>query len=289
MSETPGQPGGWAAAGPTAGNLSYRTQNLKFEDIEVKLNEAVPWQSILKLLSLSWAVSAAVFFGFLVLWGIAALASVSNGSAPDGTLLTIGYVLSGIVFWVVLLMTQLTEPIAEWKTLLEDKYLAATSAYAAIYGALRRRHYPVLVTAMRIRSDVFSPEVVNNRLVITDGGSYVAYVSVFGYGTSLYVGWMMWRNRRGYVLIGHFIKDVVGSLLGRTSPIHQMLRTEKPRAMREAIHSAVREGVEVAVRGIEVTMVSTFGQDVPIQNLSAPAAMVPEPTVAAPYTPETSA
>ena len=101
-----------------------------------------------------------------------------------------------------------------------------------------------------MRSDVLAAEAVNNRLVITER-TYVAYVSVFGFGTSLYVGWMMWRSRRGATLIGQFLKDLIGGILGRSGIINQMLRTEKVRAMREAVHSAVREGVDAAVAGIE--------------------------------------
>ena len=95
-------------------------------------------------------------------------------------------------------------------------------------------------------------------------------MSVFAYGTSLYIGWTMWRKRRAFVLIGVFLKDVFGSLLGRSDDIAQMLRTETVRAMREAVHSAVREGAETAMRGIEVPMVSTFGVEPPILDLGLP-------------------
>jgi uncharacterized protein YbjQ (UPF0145 family) len=115
------------------------------------------------------------------------------------------------------------------------------------------------------------------------------YVSVFPYGSSLYVGWTMWRSRRGATLIGHYLKDLVGSLFGRTGAINQMLRTERVRAMREAVHAAVREGAEVAVQGVEVPIAATFGRDVPIQDLRAaavaPAAPVAPPTPVAPAAP----
>lgn len=122
----------------------------------------------------------------------------------------------------------------------------------------------------RIRSDI-APEVVHNRLVVTSG-RYVAYVTVFAFGTSLYVGWTMWRSRSGAVVIGHFVKDIVASMLNRAGSLNQMLRTDRPRAMREAVHSAAREGVEIAIRGIEVPLAWTFGQEPPVQSAPTPAA-----------------
>lgn len=74
-------------------------------------------------------------------------------------------------------------------------------------------------------------------------------MTVFGYGTSLYLGWMMWRSRRGATLVGRFIVDLLIGITGRQDPVELMLRTERPRAMREAIHAVCREGLHVAVEG----------------------------------------
>jgi hypothetical protein len=265
----------WAAAGPRGGDTAYRTQSLKYTPIELSLDESVPFLQILWLYLTACAVSWIVFVLFGVLWMLTGGASSASAglpgesSGPNFGLLTVGGLVSFIVFWVVLLLSRSPEPIAEWKVLLEERAAAEEHAYAAIYGSLTRRRIPVNVVPSRVRSDVFSREVVNNRLVISERG-YVAYATVFAYGTSLYVGWTMWRNRFGAQLIGTFLKDLVGGMLGRTDMIGQMLRTEKVRAMREAVHSAVREGVEIAIEGVEVSIVSTFGYEIPIQDLTAP-------------------
>jgi hypothetical protein len=284
--------GGWAASGLGSGNASYRTQTLKYEPIELHFDESVSLRTLFRLWLSAFIASFLVWVVFFILWLVTG--GPSSGSdngfgstGMDTSVLNVGSIIGFLVFWLVLLFSRIPEDIAEWRTLLEDKAAAATSAYAAIFGALKpRRQIPVGVVAARIRSDVLNREVVNNRLVISDRG-YVAYVSVFEYGTSLYVGWMMWRNRPGWRLIGQYLKDVVGGMFGRTGTINQMLRTEKARAMREAVHSAVREGVEVAVRGIEVPMLSTFGQDIPIQDLTAPSygANAPGPAPAPGYGP----
>jgi NADH:ubiquinone oxidoreductase subunit 6 (subunit J) len=271
----------WAAAGPNGGDVAYRMQSLTYKPIELSLDESVSLATLLRLWLWAFLASAVVWVFFFVIWMLVAASSDTTESSfsdgiPGQGVLTVGAVLSFVVFWVVLLASRIDEPIDEWKSLVEDKYAAATSAYAAIYGSLRRRSIPVNANAMRIRSDVLDPEIVNNRLVITER-SYTVYVSVFPFGTSLYLGWMMWRSRRGATLIGHFVKDMVGGIIGRAGIVNQMLRTEKVRAMREAVHSAVREGAEVAVQGIEVPIAATFGQDVPVQDLRTAAGSMPAP------------
>jgi hypothetical protein len=269
----------WAAAGPRGGDTAYRTQSLKYTPIELSLNEAVPFMVVLRLFLTALVLSWIVFIIFVALWLVTGGASSTSvgplgvSSGPNLGLLQVGSLVSSIVFWVILLLNRFPEPIAEWKVLLEERAAAGEHAYAAIYGSLTRRRIPVNAVPSRVRSDVFSREVVNNRLVVSERG-YVAYATVFAYGTSLYVGWTMWRNRFGAQLIGIFLKDLVGGILGRTDLISQMLRTEKVRAMREAVHSAVREGVEIAIEGVEISIVSTFGYEIPIQDLTAP---VPPP------------
>jgi hypothetical protein len=291
-------PGRWAAAGPAGGDTAYRTQSLKFIPMETALDESVPWRTLFALWLRAAIISGTVWVLFFFIWLLTALNSDdSSGSDPSFVesgakgLLVFGQLVPFALFWALLLLPRIVEPVAEWRTLLENKAPAAGSAYAAVYGSLARRRIPVDTVAMRIRSDVLAPEVVNNRLVLTER-SYVAYVSVFPYGTSLYVGWTMFRTRRGGGLIGTYLKDVLGALMGRTGLVNQMLRTEKVRAMREALHSAVREGVEVAVQGIEVPIAATFGQDIPIQDLTPwgpsstrPVAPPPPPRPVAPPPP----
>ncbi|WP_430783710.1 adhesin [Actinoplanes sp. G11-F43] len=255
-------------SGPPEEDIAYRTQTLKFTATELSLDESVPFMVLFRL----WLYAA---FGGGLVWLVFTLLSLLTllGSETlDGLALStglglVGTVLGIIVFLVLLLLLNIQEPVAEWKTLIEGKAAAAESSYAAIYQSLARRRIPVAVTARRIRSDVLA-ESVNNRLIVTER-TYIAYVSVFAFGTSLYVGWTMWRERRGIALIVQFFKDLIGSMLGRTGIVNQMLRTERVRAMREAVHSAVREGVDAAVENIEVPLAATFGYDVPIESVSA--------------------
>ncbi|MBB4745309.1 hypothetical protein BJY16_008768 [Actinoplanes octamycinicus] len=262
------------ALGPGNGDVAYRMQGLRHTPAELELDEPVPARTLIRLW-LRAAVPAflvgAAFAFLALLVFLAAEPSPFRSETPGAGLFTVGSLLSIIIFGVVLLAARVDEPIAAWQTLLEDRWQSADSAYAAIYGTLRRRAIPVEATAVRVRSDLLSPEVVNNRLRITDRG-YQLHVSVFPYGSSLYLGWTMGRSRRGATLIGHFLKDLAGGMAGRATPITPMLRTERVRALREAVHAAVREGAEVASQGLVVPLAPTFGAEVPIQDLRAQAA-----------------
>jgi uncharacterized protein YbjQ (UPF0145 family) len=257
----------------TGGDIAYRMQTLRYRPVEIGLDEGVPLTTLVRLFVWALVTSFLVSVVFFVLFAIVYVFSDTgpfDTGLPGSGLLLAGSVLSFVAFWLVLLGARIDEPIAEWKTLIEDRFAAADSTYAAVYGTLRGRGIPVEAAAERVRSDVLGREVVNNRLVITER-SYSVFVTVFPYGTSLYTGWTMWRRRRGVTILGHFLKDLAGGFAGRAGAVNQMLRTERVRAMREAVHAAVREGAEAAVRGVDVPLTAAFGQDLPVYDLGAPA------------------
>ncbi|WP_157441537.1 adhesin [Actinoplanes awajinensis] len=263
----------WAAMGPGNGDVAYRMQGLQAGPQEIGAEESVSVSTLIRL----WlwaAVPAFVLWAFFVFLALlvhaASEPTLFSADTPGDGVFSVGSLLSVIVFWVVLLAARIDEPVAGWHTLLEDRWQGADSAYAAVYGTLRRRGVPVETTAGRLRSDLLPPEAVNNRLLIHERG-YQIQITIFPYGSSLYLGWTLTRSRRGVILIGHFLKDLVGGMFGRVTPALAMLRTERVRALREAVHSAVREGAEVATQGIVVPVASAFGQEVPVQDLRAQA------------------
>lgn len=240
--------------------------------VEEAFDERVSIRTLIMLYVRAFIVGAIVFFLFFVIWALTGMGSNTEQTAfgtvstgPSLGVLRTGFEVALLVFWVVGVLTRVSDPISEWKTLVEDKADAAQGAYAAIAWALRSRRTPVSAAARRVRSDIL-PGTVNNRLVITDG-NYTAYISVFEYGTSLYIGWTMWRRRMGVVLIWTFQKDLIADIFNRSDLLRQMLRTEKPRAMREALHLAAREGMQAAMEGTELTIASVFGGHLPIENL----------------------
>lgn len=258
------------------GNAAYLDKTLRHRHIEMYLNESVDGKVIFQLWLRAAVVSFVVylipaFIGFIVLASSISDSSTSGfgtQSSGSGNGSGIGWfvfagVASFVVFWVVLLLSRLPEPIGEWRVLLADRHDRAESVYGTIARTLSTRNYPI------------TPKSFGTRLTLNER-HYTAYISVFNYGSSLYLGWMMWRSRRGTELIGQFIGDLVRSMKGENEIEHQLLRSEGARAMREAVHLACREGLMVALEGAP-----TGG------GIAAPPAMghIPSPPVAPPTVP----
>jgi hypothetical protein len=291
---------GWDGGNADA---AYLDKTLRYGDIEAELDESVSGRALFRIwwraAVAGWAVF--IFFGFLATFGF--LAALGSGTGPNPGLVVIGMILSFVVFWVVLLAVRVPEPIAEWRVLLTDRAGSATATYSQIAGSLRARRMPINYEVKPVNTG--SPrDGVRYRLLLREN-FYVAYVSVFAYGTSLYLGWMMWRTRRGGQLVLQFLVDMVGGMLGRTDPELLMLRTERPRAMREAVHSSCREGLFVAYEQRPVPLefgfpnpgersqipdaphagVSPFGQRPPVSHRASSRPPTQPPPNEAPFPP----
>ena len=241
------------------GNAAYLDKTLRHGAIETYLDESVGWATIAAL----WFRAAVCALAFL--------AVIALGSAAAGDSALIGFGLFGavVVFWLVFLLTRADEPIGEWRVVLADRAAASLSVYSAVRGKLTERRLPIQAVHSRRTPAGFGS--VTNRLILVDG-HYQVYVSVFEYGTSLYLGWMMWRSRRGAALVGRFVSD----LFRRPDVIDLMLRTERPRAMREVVHALCREGLHVAVEQIEVPAHYGFPEGLP-QVEALPVSSAPSP------------
>lgn len=269
------------------GDASYLDKTLLHQAMELSLDESVSGRTVLRLWGRAAAIAGAWYVFFLFIWLMSGGPDTSSlyggGRGGDGGgsgLLTVAGLGSFVLFWLVFLMTRVQEPIGEWKVLLADRAAAKPDVYSQIHGRLRDRRLPISFSARRIRTGL-GRDSVGDRVVLVDG-HYTAYISVFDYGTSLYLGWMMWRTRRGASLLGRFLADVVGGMFGHTDPVKLMLRTERPRAMREAVHSVCREGLHVAVEGLSVPEAYGFPAGLPPIEDGELAAAMPPPSVPVP-------
>lgn len=267
------------------GNEAYLDKTLRYHDIELGFDENVSWKTLFFLWLRAFVVSSLVWMvfgtiGFILLvanfggalsgatadqseFGGSAASSAGGGGLGGGlTLLIIGAVLAFAVFWVLLLVPKQREPIAEWRVLLADRGTKADSVYSQISGTMRDRQLPLRWQVRRIRTGL-GPTNVSNRLVVQDR-SYTANISVFSYGTGLYLGWTMWRARRGAALIGAFVRDLAEAMSGSGDIERRMMKTEQPRAMREALHAACREGLFTAAEGVDVPLDYGFPQGMPM-------------------------
>ncbi|MGF1428937.1 hypothetical protein [Kitasatospora sp. LaBMicrA B282] len=287
---------GWSGGD---GNDAYLDKTLRHEPVEVALDDRVSGRTVFQL----WARAA--LFSWLALllqlpFLIMSLASDSGGREYGGPY---GQGPSGssfggfaavvtfdvpLIFLAVLLGTKLTEPIGEWRVLLGNRTEAdVQSTYHKICGVLVRRGYPLGVNYRRLETG-YGSQQANSRLSLTNGDCE-AVISVFRYGDSLYLGWQMWRTRRGWRLIGRFLGDAFGSVVGRSDLAWAMLRTENVRAMREAVHAICREGLVTAIEREEVPESFGFGAGRAPQLEHRPTAPTPVPAPGTPLERATAA
>jgi hypothetical protein len=213
----------------------YLQKTLRHEPMELALDDSVSLRTLGIMLVrayLAWGI-VQVFLGIIGGYELA------NGGG--GTVLGLAFVASIVVFWVVLLRSKVTEPIGEWRTLLADRSGQAESYYRVIATVLRRRQLPITPMLRSVQLNT-QGQPVKHTIVLSEN-EYQAYVTVFPYGTSLYVGWQMWRRRSGAQLLKRALVDRVTA----ANLVTAMLRTDRARAVREAVHLACREAVYATV------------------------------------------
>jgi hypothetical protein len=227
MTRSPGS----AGASPFDADATYLQQTLRHEPMELSLDDSVSLRTLILLL-------VRAYLAWVVVFIVLALAGAYEAAHGGGeTLLYLGFFASIVVFWVVLLGSKVTEPIGEWRTLLANRAGQAEPYYRIITAVLQRRQLPISPQLRRIQLSAQGAPV--KHTIVLSENEYQTYVTVFPYGTSLYVGWQMWRRRSGAQLIKRALVDRVTA----AGLVTAMLRTDRARAVREAVHLACREAV----------------------------------------------
>jgi hypothetical protein len=220
-------------ASPFDADAVYLQKTLRHEPMELGLDDSVSLRTLFIMVVRAYIAWAIVF----IVLGFFGIIELANHSGPD--LLIVAFVAGVVVFWGMLLGSKVTEPIGEWRTLLPDRAGQAACYYNMIRVVLKRRDLPISV-APRVQSIQLA--VHGNpvkRTIVLSESEYRTYVTVFPYGTSLYVGWQMWRRRSGVQLIRRALIDRVTA----ANLVTAMLRTDRARAVREAVHLACREAL----------------------------------------------
>jgi hypothetical protein len=158
------------------------------------------------------------------------------------------YVISGILSWLVLLCLYWLLPLpvllSEWKFSVDGKGAAGAMAFEHIAWTLRQRETPldsVQVRRLRLPGDVSRDYLELRR------GLFLGYIACFPYGQDLYVGWTFYFRLSPLRWVLMFLARIWQTLFNRHTDIYVTLRYDSARAMREAMHSAAREGLDVAI------------------------------------------
>ena len=219
---------------PFDADAVYLQETLRHEPMELGLDDSVALRTIGILVVRAWLAAVAAYIPFAFLIGVKA----ASGGGGGQSLLILASLADIGVFWVVLLASKVSEPIGEWRTLLADRAGQSESYYRMINAVLQRRGLPIDVVRLRSIRLNTRDRAVKHTIELSEH-AYHTFVTVFPYGTSLYVGWQMWRRRSGAQLIVRVVVDLIKG----ANLVTVMLRTDRARAVREAVHLACREAV----------------------------------------------
>ncbi|MER5201148.1 hypothetical protein ACWD3J_40755 [Streptomyces sp. NPDC002755] len=262
----------FAAQADSLSNATYLGARLQYKDkLDYKLSGFVDPLDLRGFLKRArWAFLATL----ILVLPVALIVLVSSDpTTAGGFLVVVPLTVSLATFFIPYRLG-----LSEWQLVVDGKAAASDTVFGVIYQVINARQLPVSVAPRRFRT-AHNPSV-KNFLVITDR-EYQVYVSVFSYGTGLYVGWSLWSSRRPIGMFFRFLKDSLFSPFKGQRAFMGQLSSHRARALREAVHSAVREGVDAANHNLNVPLSQTFGHDIPVETVSQPSAAPAAPMAAA--------
>jgi hypothetical protein len=174
---------------------------------------------------------------------------------------------AGLVLWIVLMFRPIPVSLSEWNFMIDGKADAASNAFEHITWALQRRQTPLSKLGVRRLSqpgqDTRDYLEVRERI-------FVGYVSTFAYGRDLFIGWTMWWHISPFRWFLIVLGRLWQTFTLRGSQLHIIARYENAKAMREALHGAAREGLDVATGAVTPQGQGTIGSAIPVELVSGP-------------------
>jgi hypothetical protein len=259
-----------AAIGKAAPNPTYLGRRLLFEQVPEGsfdplinsryLTYMVRQAGILFLIYLILNFILTPVYGYLLYAGIKDAANNATANAFGSASPSASGVLSGfappVLLWLLVLaafvaaflLIPIPVQLSEWKFLVDNKAAARPVVFEHITYAFRRRNTPV--DGLGVRRLAIPGGVTRDYLEVSRG-TFAGYVSCFEEGNDLYVGWTLWLRMRPYRWFLLRVQRVWLEVSGKANELYATLSYEPVKAMREALHNAAREGVDVAVGRIE--------------------------------------
>lgn len=195
--------------------------------------------------------------------------------------ITLVPLLTFTVFVITLLLPH-RQLVSEWHLVLDGHAALAETAYTAVCRDLVRRQLPICWD-IRWARDAMQGRLIR-RLIVRDA-KFTVYVSALGYGNDLYLGWQLWRNELGVQVLGAYIRALF------VSPIHDLrgsLAADRARALRDAVHNALRSAIEAAAANQVLVWAEQFPTVQPVWERapgSGPAVVPPSPAAPVSYEP----
>ncbi len=254
--------------GQAAPNTVYLGQRMMYEK-EQQLEEFDPLRSsrflfeVLRrwlLMTLVWAVGCIPIF---IIGTILGVANHTFGTVI-AVLLILGWCfVMACVFW----LSKLPGQLSEWKFSVDDRGQAAPVVFDHIAWALQRRRTPM--DSLQLRRFKVMSQGQRDVLEIKQG-IFSGFVSCFENGGDLYVGWTFWLYLSPARYLWTGFRRLLWELRNKGHAIYVSLQFDRAKALREALHSAVREGVDVAAGQQAAQGHGTIGSVVPVVSDTTP-------------------
>jgi hypothetical protein len=235
-------------AGPAVGqagpNAMYMGMRLQYQPVPEPTFDPIGNVRFLFQMIVRWGLYVMVYFlGAFVGAIVCGLIAIVNPTAGLTLFLVaaavVGLALS-ICFWFLKIPIQLSE----WKISVDNKAAAVPMVFDHVAWVLRGRAIPL--DSLQVRRLRLPGDGVRDYLELRRG-IFTGYVACFSFGQDLYVGWTFWVTLSPFRYVCMIVARIWHSLTNKGSDLYTTLRYDSARAMRETMHSATREGVDVAI------------------------------------------
>jgi hypothetical protein len=173
----------------------------------------------------------------------------SDDSERQGLLAAVSFVAFGIGFLIWSIRRQKIG-IASWQVVLDGRADAAERAAWQLKSELDRR-----LRAARVQIDDHQRK--QRWALRVRHRTFNCYVSVFPFGTDLFVGWAMLEEPHFWNVFGGWLSDLLrgGTWFTRET------RSYIPKALRDVVHNATRDAVATAAATPPVASAAVRGAD----------------------------
>lgn len=180
-------------------------------------------------------------------------------TAAGAVLSLLASVLLACLFWFRPLSVQLTE----WMITIDGAGDGARAALEHMYLIVHNRQTPVrTLRVVRLRA----ARQQQRDYLRLDDGHFSGFVSSFNYGTDLFIGWTFWLTMSPAQWLWLSLRRMFRS---SSNNIYVSLVNDQPKAMREVMHAAVRQGVDMATGRIRPIGQGALGSTVPYTTVEA--------------------
>jgi hypothetical protein len=242
----PSMPHAGPAVGQAGPNATYMGMRLQYQPEPESTFDPIGNSRFLFHMGVRLGLYIVVYgFGALVGVVICGLTALAISPVAGLTLFVIAAVVAWFALAACFLFLKIPIQLSEWKISVDNKGAAAPMVFDHVAWVLRGRAVPLDSLQVR-RLNLPGGDGLRDYLELRRG-LFTGYVACFPFGQDLYVGWTFWITLSPFWYVIMIIARLWQSLFNRGSDLYTSFRYDSARAMRETMHSAAREGVDVAI------------------------------------------